>query len=187
MSDTTQVTAFPPCDICTHVHGLGDLANPAKYDGKTTSGPWANMCDYCFRSHGVGLGTGRGQRLVLTTCSGDKPGGAECDCPMAHTATPDPHPGWVAGWNMPGYSPDPDNVTAFDTWEEARDYLVETIDRFWDSDAGYAPDSPLTTADDRWLEIHTQMPLQTRNETVMLTNGDMSLAFWILDATPKGI
>lgn len=31
-------------------------------DGKTTMGPWANMCPQCFRDYGVGLGTGRGQK-----------------------------------------------------------------------------------------------------------------------------
>lgn len=65
MSDTVTVSKIPTCDICVHVHGLGDFANPATHDGKTKQGPWANMCDYCFRSHGVGLGTGVGQKLVL--------------------------------------------------------------------------------------------------------------------------
>lgn len=30
-------------------------------DGATVYGPWANMCMRCFREHGRGLGTGRGQ------------------------------------------------------------------------------------------------------------------------------
>jgi hypothetical protein len=33
-------------------------------DGKTTVGPWANMCPQCFQRYGVGIGTGRGQRYV---------------------------------------------------------------------------------------------------------------------------
>ena len=32
------------------------------YDAKTKSGPWGNLCDRCFEAHGVGLGTGLGQR-----------------------------------------------------------------------------------------------------------------------------
>lgn len=36
-------------------------------DGKTRGGPWANMCEQCFSKHGVGLGTGRGQRYDATT------------------------------------------------------------------------------------------------------------------------
>jgi hypothetical protein len=30
-------------------------------DGKTQMGPWGIMCRPCHRSHGVGLGLGRGQ------------------------------------------------------------------------------------------------------------------------------
>jgi hypothetical protein len=38
---------------------------PAYYDGKTVMGPWAYMCESCFQRVGVGLGLGRGQRLVV--------------------------------------------------------------------------------------------------------------------------
>jgi hypothetical protein len=54
--DEAVVSKYPQCDFCTQ---------EAHYDGKTTQGPWAYMCDNCFKEHGVGLGTGRGQRLVL--------------------------------------------------------------------------------------------------------------------------
>jgi hypothetical protein len=37
----------------------------ACYDGKTIYGSWAFMCQECFTKYGVGLGTGRGRRLVL--------------------------------------------------------------------------------------------------------------------------
>lgn len=47
---------MPKCDIC---------GAEAAYDGKTTMGPWAYMCGEDFKWHGVGLGTGLGQRLVL--------------------------------------------------------------------------------------------------------------------------
>jgi len=50
------VGAYPVCDFC---------GGEAHYDGKTKMGPWANMCDKCFRVYGVGLGTGCGQKLVL--------------------------------------------------------------------------------------------------------------------------
>ena len=50
----TQKVGNPKCDFC---------GKPAEYDGKTTSGPWGYMCGGCFQKHGVGLGTGRGQRL----------------------------------------------------------------------------------------------------------------------------
>lgn len=51
-----DVPELPDCDFC------GDVAH---YDGKTKFGPWANMCLNCFRTHGVGLGLGQGQELVV--------------------------------------------------------------------------------------------------------------------------
>lgn len=50
---------IPRCD--THNYG----GTPAVVDGKTVHGPWANMCEECFRELGTGLGTGRGQRFIL--------------------------------------------------------------------------------------------------------------------------
>lgn len=58
MSTTVTVASLPACDIHRGEH-------PAKYDGKTTLGPWANMCQEAFDEYGVGLGTGKGQRLVV--------------------------------------------------------------------------------------------------------------------------
>jgi hypothetical protein len=63
MSDKVTVSRLPECDI--HKYDLGVAGVEAAYDGKTTRGPWANMCESCFQANGVGLGTGRGQRLVL--------------------------------------------------------------------------------------------------------------------------
>ena len=36
-------------------------------DGKTTRGPWANMCSLCLPIHSVGLGVGKGQRYERQT------------------------------------------------------------------------------------------------------------------------
>lgn len=65
MSDHTQVEVprIPGCDIC--MAELGTKILPATVDGKTTMGPWANMCEGHFALLGVGLGLGKGQRLVL--------------------------------------------------------------------------------------------------------------------------
>ena len=52
----TKVKTFPRCDFCP---------SDALYDGRTTAGPWANMCNLHFQQHGVGLGLGKGQRLVI--------------------------------------------------------------------------------------------------------------------------
>lgn len=47
----------PFCDVC---------GNPAEYDAKTTGGPWAYLCDACFKEHTSGkLGVGLGQRLMI--------------------------------------------------------------------------------------------------------------------------
>lgn len=51
------VDKLPNCDICK--------CQPASYDAKTKDGPWGNLCEDDFKKHGVGLGLGLGQRLVL--------------------------------------------------------------------------------------------------------------------------
>lgn len=58
MTTTTQVAALPKCDICRDSEAL--------FDGKTTFGPWAYMCDKCWGLHGIRLGLGYGQRLEVT-------------------------------------------------------------------------------------------------------------------------
>lgn len=58
MAESVEVASLPQCNFC------GD---EARYDAKTTIGPWAYLCQQCWESHGVGrLGTGFGQRLVLS-------------------------------------------------------------------------------------------------------------------------
>lgn len=48
------------CDICK----VRKLMIIATVDGKTKLGPWVYMCEDCFREFGVGIGLGRGQRLI---------------------------------------------------------------------------------------------------------------------------
>lgn len=63
MSTTeVKVPELPPCDFCTT---LGLEPKPAQYDGKTTMGPWAYMCEPHFKHYGIGLGLGKGQRLAV--------------------------------------------------------------------------------------------------------------------------
>lgn len=57
MSDTAYVSAIPDCDF--------HPGTPATVDGRTSTGQWANMCGRCHDAHGVGLGTGKGQRLIV--------------------------------------------------------------------------------------------------------------------------
>ena len=60
MVDKVEVTRLPKCDFC-------DDGSDASFDAKTIFGSWANMCENHFFEYGFGrLGTGYGQRLVLT-------------------------------------------------------------------------------------------------------------------------
>lgn len=57
----TRVASLPDCDF----HARLGVQVAAAYDGATKFGPWANMCEIDFQAYGVGLGTGKGQRLIL--------------------------------------------------------------------------------------------------------------------------
>lgn len=48
----------PPatCDVCNAP------TNGVFIDGRMRGGSWANMCETCHKSHGAGLGTGKGQK-----------------------------------------------------------------------------------------------------------------------------
>lgn len=63
MGTEVEVSKFPPCDIHIAYKNRRDVE--ARYDGKTKQGPWAYMCEECFLKHGTGLGTGKGQRLIV--------------------------------------------------------------------------------------------------------------------------
>lgn len=51
-----RVLSLPQCDFCT---------KSGTYDARTFDGRWAFMCQAHFEEHGIGLGLGKGQRLVL--------------------------------------------------------------------------------------------------------------------------
>ena len=53
----TTVTYLPQCNLCT--------TKQAAYDARTVLGFWASLCEGCFHIYGVGLGLGRGQKLIL--------------------------------------------------------------------------------------------------------------------------
>lgn len=59
--ESVTVAVLPNCDFCQET----GTTKPAAVDGKTVFGPWANMCDEHFQQHGIGLGLGRGQQLVV--------------------------------------------------------------------------------------------------------------------------
>ncbi len=62
MSTEVRVAVIPPCDFCRMA--IVPKTVPAVVDGKTTLGPWANMCEPHYSQYGTGLGTGLGQKLI---------------------------------------------------------------------------------------------------------------------------
>ena len=48
------------CELCKKYLPVGSII----IDGKTKGGPWAVMCEDCFKVHGVGLGVGKGQAFT---------------------------------------------------------------------------------------------------------------------------
>lgn len=61
MSEEVIVDALPNCDLCA-AEGVKKIAH---YDAATRMGSWANLCEEHFARYAYGLGTGRGQRLIL--------------------------------------------------------------------------------------------------------------------------
>lgn len=53
---TTFINPPKNCDVC------GQKLTSVMYDARTHSGPWGCLCPTCYRVHGVGLGTGKGQK-----------------------------------------------------------------------------------------------------------------------------
>ena len=62
MKDIKWVGPMPKCDFCN---------KEAPYDSPTKYGPWANMCEYHFNLNGVGLGLGKGQKLIYVVTPGE--------------------------------------------------------------------------------------------------------------------
>lgn len=50
-----KIAEIPQCNFCPEL---------AEYDGATTLGHWAYMCRRHFDSVGIGIGIGKGQKLV---------------------------------------------------------------------------------------------------------------------------
>ena len=68
MSDSVKVSELPQCSFKDNLRASPPWCRDggeAHYDGKTIYGSWAYMCEEHFSAYGVGLGTGRGQKLIL--------------------------------------------------------------------------------------------------------------------------
>lgn len=83
MGDTAYIFAPENCDFCK----MEGLEVQAQYDGKTLHGPWAYMCESHFEVMGIGLGTGRGQKLIV----GERPTADQSDADIEEidAATPE--------------------------------------------------------------------------------------------------
>ncbi|GAB3260326.1 hypothetical protein [Kineosporia babensis] len=68
MADETYISSPVHCDTHPVKHPDGPAVNAA-YDARTVQGFWAYLCESCFSEWGIGLGTGKGQRLII----GEKP------------------------------------------------------------------------------------------------------------------
>ena len=77
MGDKAYIPSAVDCDFCQQEGKKVEAA----YDGATQFGPWAYMCDLHFMLFGRGLGTGRGQRLIV----GDPPSRHEGNQPPTRT------------------------------------------------------------------------------------------------------
>lgn len=58
-----EVAELPMCDICE----ASMIKKEAQYDCLLKQGVWANTCDEHFEQFGVGLGLGKGQKLIKQT------------------------------------------------------------------------------------------------------------------------
>lgn len=65
MNNLVEVSELPQCDFCD---------SSAQYDGATSDGAWAYMCASHFRLFGIGLGLGKGQKLVIINKKSQKGG-----------------------------------------------------------------------------------------------------------------
>lgn len=76
MPNEPQLTPFTHTEVrvgsekryCSIHQEYGEEGVTAYYDGKTIiEAHWAYMCEECFQKYGVGLGLGKGQRLIYET------------------------------------------------------------------------------------------------------------------------
>jgi glutaredoxin len=54
--EKVEVLTIPRCDFCTEA---------ARYDARTSLGPWAYLCAAHYARYGIALGLGWGQELIL--------------------------------------------------------------------------------------------------------------------------
>ena len=102
MGTHVVVDRFPPCDFCVEV----GVVRPAAYDGATRMGSWASMCPAHFKQYGIGLGIGRGQKLILKSALN----GLGCSCGFSDNLR--------FGSNPSRRKPLPESVQRWTLWTE---------------------------------------------------------------------
>lgn len=62
MKNYTEVKVYNTkyCDLCQVI----GKTTVALYDAKTKMGPWGYLCKTHFQEQGIGLGLGKGQKLI---------------------------------------------------------------------------------------------------------------------------
>ncbi len=99
---------------------------------------------------------------------------------------------YATGWNMGGYSPDPDHIYIPDDWQSAIKYLTDAIDIWWDQDYDYVTDPEEKLAiDARYLDVHTElhnMPAEGEYHAVINDINGYAQHLWIVptDEIPDG-
>jgi hypothetical protein len=82
----------------------------------------------------------------------------------------------IAGWNEPGYMPNPDSVKSFPTWEHAHDYVVEEVGRL-------ADDVDLDEDDAREVDVTLATLAAVRTDDAgypyAVTHGIDELVYWV--------
>lgn len=68
MAQVIWLSPLTDCNIC---HAEFDGSGPM-FDAAISGGPWGNVCQSCFDSHGCRLGLGLGQKYELQTLDNDK-------------------------------------------------------------------------------------------------------------------
>lgn len=83
---------------------------------------------------------------------------------------------YAVGWNMPGYIPEAE-VEIFETFADSRDYLLDTVERFADSDADVLTEQELA---EKWDDLIGQIrSLPDDMSEWQGYDGELSLSFWI--------
>src|SRR5690625_5100071 len=90
---------------------------------------------------------------------------------------------YAAGWNMAGYSPNPDNVEEFRTRADALAYILEELDYFTESaEIECDHDDEKTGSFDAQLEL-ARADLKTQDSVTVSDYDDARHVFWLMPIT----